>query len=109
MTKVRADEKNPVQIKTFIQAVEWPHFTHHNKGEDNSSIHTMLKCIDAQCSRESELLVLEENVDTAILDTGCARSASGRGWIEAHIKNLCYEDRQDIRRLEGKSYFKGSG
>ena len=58
----------------------------------------------------SALHALEENVDTAILDTGCARSTAGREWIDVHIKNLCYEDKQDIRSLEGRSYFKfGSG
>ena len=57
-----------------------------------------------------ELLVLEENVDMAILDTGCARSAAGREWLESHIENLCPEDRSAVKRKEGKTFFRfGNG
>ena len=108
--RVRATELSPVKFKTFVQAGDLPHFPRHNKGEDTSSVHTMLKCTNAQCTRESDLLVLEENTDTAILDTGCARSASGKDWIKAHIDNLSQKDRLDIKRKEGKSYFRfGNG
>ena len=66
--------------------------------------------MDVQGSGELELLVLEENVDMAILDTGCARSASGREWLEDHIENLCPEDRLAVRRMEGKTRFRfGNG
>ena len=101
---VTSCEKNPVQFKTFVQAVERPRLLHHNKGEDNSIVHTMLKGMDAQGSGESELLVLEENIDMAILDTGCAGSAAGREWVEDHIENLCPEDKTAIRRREGREY-----
>ena len=60
--------------------------------------------------KEAEILLLEENTDTAILDTGCARSASGEDWMKAHINNLSQEDRLDIKRKEGKSHFRfGNG
>ena len=60
--------------------------------------------------KEAEILLLEENTDTAILDTGCARSASGEDWMKAHIDNLSQEDRLDIKRKEGKSHFRfGNG
>merc|ERR1711867_117322 len=49
-------------------------------------------------------------METAIFDTGCARSTSGRQWIEAHIKSLSQEDSSEVRRKEGKAYFKfGTG
>jgi hypothetical protein len=35
--------------------------------------------------REAEILVLEDNAETAVLDTGCARSTAGQEWIEANI------------------------
>ena len=44
------------------------------------------------------------------MDTGCARSTSGRQWIEAHIRSLSQRDRSEVRRKEGKAYFKfGTG
>ena len=90
--KAQAIEKNPVQSKTLVQAV------------------TMFKGMDAQGSGKSELLVSEENVGMAILDTGCAGSAAGREWVEDHIENLCPEDKMAVRRMEGTTYFKfGSG
>ena len=59
---------------------------------------------------ESEILFLEDNRDTAILDTGCARSTAGEEWIESHIENLSQEDRLDIKEKEGKTYFRfGNG
>merc|ERR1711867_350586 len=49
-------------------------------------------------------------METAIFDTGCARSTSGRQWIEAHIRSLSQEDSSEVRRKEGKAYFKfGTG
>ena len=60
--------------------------------------------------KTAEVLLLEENKDTAIIDTGCARSTSGEDWIKAHLENLSQEDRLDINRKEGKSYFRfGNG
>ena len=70
-------------------------------------VHTVLKCMTEQ---SADLLVLEENTETAVLDTGCARSTSGRQWIEAHIRSLSQGDRSEVRRKEGKAYFKfGTG
>ena len=81
MMKAQAKEKNPVQSKTVVQAVE---------------------SMEAQGSRKSERL--------AILDTGCAGSAAGREWVEDHIENLCPEDKLAVRRMEGTTYFKfGNG
>ena len=77
MIKTQAEEKNPVQFKTVVQAVE---------------------SMEAQGSRKSERL--------AILDTGSAGSAAGREWVEDHIENLCLEDKKDVRRTEGRTYFK---
>ena len=70
-------------------------------------VYTVLKCMTEQ---SADLLVLEENTETAVLDTGCARSTSGRQWIEAHIRSLSQGDRLEIRRKKGKAYFKfGTG
>ena len=55
----------------------------------------MLKCMTRQ---SADLLEVEENTETAILDTGCARSTSGRQWIEAHIRSLSQEDSSEVRR-----------
>ena len=49
-------------------------------------------------SEEVEILLLEENKNTAILDTGCARSTSGEDWMRAHIENVGQKDRLDIKR-----------
>ena len=79
--KAQAKEKNPVQFKTVVQAVE---------------------SMEAQGSVKSEKL--------AILDTGSAGSAAGRKWVEDHIENLCPEDKRVVRRTEGRTYYKfGSG
>ena len=76
MIKTQAEEKNPVQFKTVVQAVE---------------------SMEAQGSRKSERL--------AILDTGSAGSAAGREWVEDHIKNLCPKDKMTVRRMEGRTHF----
>merc|ERR1712098_373022 len=65
------------------------------KKEDTKEAHTVLKCMT---EHSADLSVLEENMETAILDTGCARSTSGRQWIEAHIRNLSKIDRSEVRR-----------
>ena len=49
--------------------------------------------------RKAEILLLEVNKETAILDTCCA----GEEWIEANIDNRSQEDRSDIKRKEGRS------
>ena len=60
--------------------------------------------------KEAEILFLEDNRDTAILDTGCARSTAGEDWIESHIEHLSQEDRLDIKEKEGSTYFRfGNG
>ena len=56
--------------------------------------------------RKAEILLLEVNKETAILDTCCA----GEEWIEANIDNRSQEDRSDIKRKEGRSHFRfGNG
>ena len=60
--------------------------------------------------KEIDILLLEDNKETAILDTGCARSTGGEEWIESHIENLSQEDKLDVKRKEGKSFFRfGNG
>ena len=53
--------------------------------------------------RKAEILLLEVNKETAILDTCCAGSTAGEEWIEANIDNRSQEDRSDIKRKEGRS------
>ena len=65
--------------------------------------HTVLQCMTEQ---SADRFALEESTDTAILDTGCARSVSGKQWIEAHIGSLSQGDRSDIKRKEGRAYHK---
>ena len=72
----------------------------HGKDGDKREVEILVS------DKEVEILLLEENKDTAILDTGCARSTSGEDWMRAHIENLSQEDRLDIKRKEGKSYFR---
>ena len=102
-TKARTTKASSVQIKTPIQTDDPPHLHRNYEEEDGKKVHTMLKCMTRQ---SADLLELEENTETAILDTGCARSTSGRQWIEAHIKSLSQEDSSEVRRKEGKAYFK---
>ena len=60
--------------------------------------------------QSTDMLVIEESTEIAILDTGFARSTSGRQWIEAHIRSLSQRDRSEVRRKEGRAYFKfGTG
>ena len=58
----------------------------------------VVESMEPQGSRKSEGL--------AILDTGSAGSTAGREWIEDHIENLCPEDKKDVKRMEGGTYFK---
>ena len=80
----------------------------NEEGETKDQIvHTMLKYT---AGKLADLLASEENTETAILDTGCARSASGRHWIEAHIRGLSQRDRSDIKRRKGRATFRfGNG
>ena len=58
----------------------------------------MLKCMTEQ---SADLLVLEENTETAILDTGCARKASSpKGEAEAVRKEENGEEK--IRRKSNR-------
>ena len=60
--------------------------------------------------RKAEILLLEVNKETSILDTCCAGSTAGEEWIEANIDNRSQEDRSDIKRKEGRSHFRfGNG
>ena len=69
-------------------------------------VHTVLQYMTEQSAGR---LVLE-NKDAAILDTGCARSVSGKQWIEAHIRSLSQSDRSDIKRKEGRAHHRfGNG
>ena len=54
--------------------------------------------------------MLEESTDKAILDTGCARSVTGKRWIEEHIRSLSQSDRSDIQRKKGRAHHRfGNG
>ena len=64
-------------------------------------VHTVLQC---RTEQSADRLMLEEDTDTAILDTGCARSVSGKRWIEAHIGSLSQGDRLDIKRKKGRAF-----
>merc|ERR1712082_473119 len=101
--KARTTKASSVQTKTPIQTDDPPHLHRNYEEEDGKKVHTMLKCMTRQ---SADLLELEENTETAILDTGCARSTSGRQWIAAHIRSLSQEDNSEVRRKEGKAYFK---
>ena len=48
MMKAQAIEKNPVQSKTLVQAVERPCLLYLNKKKDNSTVHTMFKDMGEQ-------------------------------------------------------------
>ena len=65
-------------------------------------VHIMLECTAEQLG---DLHVLEENTKAAILNTGCARSVSGRHWLEAHIRSLNHRDRSDVKRRKGRPVF----
>ena len=51
--------------------------------------------------RKAEILLLEVNKETSILDTCCAGSTAGEEWIEANIDNRSQEDRSDKEKREG--------
>ena len=85
-------EKNPVQFSPKRWYRQLKGLTHYNKGEDSDTIYKMFKDKDEE--------------EMAILDTGCAGAAAGRKWVEDHIENLCPEDKTDVRRREGKTFFK---
>lgn len=77
---------------------------HANAEKEHQEVDIMLT------EKEIDVLLLEDNKETAILDTGCARSTGGEEWIEAHIENLSQEDKLDVKRKEGKSFFRfGNG
>ena len=97
--KTRTTKTSTIQIKTLVQTDDLQHLHRAYGEEDGKKTHTMLKCMTRQ---SADLLELEENTETAILDTGCTRSTSGRQWIEAHIRSLSEEDNLEVRRKKEK-------
>ena len=51
-----------------------------------------------------------ETLNCAVLDTGCAKTVCGKGWISAYISSLTQEEEQSITKSDSNSVFKfGSG
>ena len=61
-------------------------------------------------SGDNLVLLLEDNQDTAILDTGCAKSTAGEDWIQSHLDSLNSNDRKDVCERPGRASFRfGNG